>query len=76
MYGGDTTKWPGERVTLYVDNVNFKGQIVPAIRVRTPAAETEKPTGFASENRGTYKLHKPTRTPAPSDDMEEDEVPF
>ncbi len=34
MYGRDYTKWGGKKITLYSDMVDFKGDIVPAIRVK------------------------------------------
>jgi hypothetical protein len=33
-YGTDTDAWIGKEVTLFVDQVDFKGDIVDAIRVR------------------------------------------
>jgi hypothetical protein len=40
MYGRDYTKWGGKKVTLFADMVDFKGDIVPAVRVKVvrPAA--------------------------------------
>jgi hypothetical protein len=34
MYGRDYTKWGGKKVTLFADMVDFKGDIVPAVRVK------------------------------------------
>jgi hypothetical protein len=50
MFGDDTDQWSGESITLYEAMVDFKGQTVPAIRVRI--AQKKKPdvkTKTASE---------------------------
>ena len=42
-HGDDYSTWAGAEVELYPDVTNFKGQIVPCIRVRipVPAASSE-----------------------------------
>ncbi len=37
-YGDDTETWPGREIVLLVREVDFKGKLTPAIRVRVPAA--------------------------------------
>lgn len=40
MYGKDTTKWPGRRVTLYItQDRNTSGELVDCIRVRPMVPE-------------------------------------
>lgn len=34
MFGGETDNWIGQSITLYVEHVDFQGNIVPAIRVK------------------------------------------
>jgi hypothetical protein len=38
-YGDDTTNWPGKPVELFSTQVQFKSEMVDAIRVRIPKAE-------------------------------------
>lgn len=38
VYGEETDDWAGRRIVLFVTQVEFGGQSVPAIRVRIPAA--------------------------------------
>lgn len=34
MHGRDYTKWTGQQITLVVEDVEFKGEYVPSIRVK------------------------------------------
>jgi hypothetical protein len=34
LYGSETTKWKGKRVTLYRSETSFQGKLVPCVRVR------------------------------------------
>jgi len=47
-YGDDTDAWIGKRIQLYATRVEFKGDIVDAIRVQGPksAAATPPPADF------------------------------
>ena len=38
LHGDETDLWTGKSITLYMDQVPFRGEIVPAIRVRTAEA--------------------------------------
>jgi hypothetical protein len=42
MYGKETSNWIGKTITLYSADVEFKGELVPGIRVRTtPGADAD-----------------------------------
>lgn len=41
-YGTDTDGWIGKEITLFVDQVDFKGDIVDAIRIRAKRVEPVK----------------------------------
>ncbi len=50
-YGTDTDGWIGKEIQLFVDQVDFKGEIVDAIRIRTkkPAPVPQRVTGGISD---------------------------
>jgi hypothetical protein len=50
-YGDDTDAWRGKRIQLYAARVEFKGDIVDAIRVQGPKqnAAPPPPSGFDDE---------------------------
>lgn len=41
-YGDDTDDWTGKELYLFVKQVSFQGQMVPAIRVGTPIPQPEE----------------------------------
>lgn len=64
LYGDDTDDWEGKKVTLFATEVQFKQEMVEAIRIRSkPPKAKGKPAPAAV---------------APADDEEEDgpDVPF
>lgn len=65
LYGDDTDNWVGQQVTLFGTEVDFQGDMVPAIRIRSKVPK-KTATGQA--------VPKPTK-PATEDDTE-DVVPF
>lgn len=71
-YGDDTAGWAGKLVTVFQTQSDFKGRLVPALRVRIPPPK--------SGNRQTAQPIDVSRPAPPSgvpvhDDME-DEIPF
>jgi hypothetical protein len=36
MFGEDTNDWTGEKVALYASRVDFKGKLMPTIKLRRP----------------------------------------
>lgn len=58
----DTDDWVGRKITLYVAEVEFRGDVVPAIRVKS------KPPG------GTKK--KREKPPSEATDVDLDDIPF
>lgn len=64
-YGDDTDNWEGKTVILYPAMVEFRGDMVEAIRVRIPKAPTRRQTGAAQHNEAN---------PSPAD--ADDEIPF
>jgi hypothetical protein len=59
-YGTDTDAWIGKEITLFVDQVEFKGDIVDAIRIRA-----KKPAPPARQTGGVSDAA-----------MADDEIPF
>lgn len=62
LYGDDTDGWIGKMITLYYAEVEFKGEMTPAIRVKTRAP---KP-----------KAAKAAVAPEADNDDEDDDIPF
>lgn len=51
-YGTDTDDWIGKEIVLFVDQVDFKGELVDAIRIRTkkpPAPQPRNDGGMDDE---------------------------
>lgn len=42
LYGDDTDEWSGQEIVLFEAMVDFKGETVPAIRVRGPKKPSAK----------------------------------
>lgn len=75
----DTDNWTGKKISLFVMDVEYQGDLMPAIRVRPrPPA----PAGAASQDRGTAtpapaKASPRQPAPPPSDaDLADEDVPF
>lgn len=67
----NTDAWPGVKITLTSELVDFKGDQVPAIRVRAPVGNISVASG------GQY--HSPRSAPAnrlPAEQALNDEIPF
>jgi hypothetical protein len=60
----DTDHWAGKRITILVDQVEFKGQFVPAIRVALPTS-TPAPSSAAASSK-----------PATTDPFADNSIPF
>lgn len=65
MYGSNTDGWVGNEITLYVDQVEFQGDLVDAIRVKV--IKKQAPKVETAPQRMTPQA-------APSD--MDDEIPF
>ena len=63
---GETDEWPGNEVTLFRAMVEFKGDTVPAVRIKAPprrqAPARDRPA--------------PPPTPQHADNYPDDEIPF
>ncbi len=55
LYGNNTDLWVGQRVTLYAEMVDFKGEPTWAIRVKQPPSAQPMPA-----------QHQPAPTPKPA----------
>jgi hypothetical protein len=79
-YGDDTDDWAGRPLILFSATVDFRGDMVEAIRVRIPKPPAAKPKADKIST-GPLKptpaeaIEEDTENPAPADDMS-DEVPF
>lgn len=59
MYGNDTEEWIGQRIGLYVTDVQFGKKMVPAIRVKSRAPKPA-PKSARSSKRAASKTSKRT----------------
>jgi arabinogalactan endo-1,4-beta-galactosidase len=64
MYGDDMDDWKGEQVTLFEAMVSFKGDTVPAIRVKPPSRKAV----------GAKRKQAPAVPDVP--ETTDDEIPF
>lgn len=48
-HGSNTDGWVGKKIQLFVDQVEFSGDIVDAIRVRTPKSLSDDKPAFDDE---------------------------
>ncbi len=62
-YGEETDSWPGKKVVMYMAMVDLRGDMVEAIRLRTPKANYTK--------ANTVAAHHNEANPPP-----DEEVPF
>ena len=61
LYGPETDGWIGKKVTLFPMMVEFKGQSVPAIRVRGPRSQAPATNGpFSQAQRAQAPMNRPT----------------
>lgn len=69
LYGDETNDWKGKRITLWPNHdVQFKGEIVSAIRVRAKAPKPVGPKG--------HRLNQPAAIEAGSASGGDEETPF
>jgi hypothetical protein len=66
-FGDDTAGWPGKIIEIFPTEADFRGRMVPALRVRIPPPAQEKPAV-------TTKPAPPV-VPGPEDELD-DEIPF
>ena len=80
----DTDDWVGHQITIYPTDVEFKGEMVPGIRVRAtlprPAKASAKPATAAAPSRpAAATATRPVRQPvaAPAEEGEDESgIPF
>lgn len=72
LHGPETDHWVGKDVTLYVDMVDFKGDVVEAIRIK--AAPRRAPVDDQRQAAIEERPAAPSRMPAR--DAMDDEIPF
>ena len=65
-YGDDTDALAGKTIVLYRTTAQFKGQTVPALRLRAPIPPTPHPEGVPSLWTGTGTLHRAERRELPA----------
>lgn len=81
---GRTQDWVGKRITIYQTEVDFQGEMKPAIRVRgkLPGHEQSAGVGTAPPKRPAVTQDDPRTTPSMDDDEQRarfelnDEIPF
>jgi hypothetical protein len=71
LYSPETDAWAGRQLVIFEAMVDFKGQTVPALRVRGPQPK-DKPNGNAAQ---TATQHVPLAQSYPPNDMDE-AIPF
>ena len=82
IYGDETEGWRDRELVIFVERVNFKGKMVPGLRVRPPEPrEIERDMRTVSEpvraiGNGTTGRPAPMRVPITSHDAPPDDVPF
>lgn len=81
LLGPDTDDWEGQRISLFVTQVDYKGEQVDAIRVKKKLPrETADPVQPASRPAAQSQAQPASRPPAsvaaPRPDREEDDIPF
>jgi hypothetical protein len=82
-YGDDTEAWTGRLIVVFPTQAEFRGRLVPALRVRIPPPkqQTARPTSRA-EAVNTVTAPPQTRTapaavPEPEEDVNlDDEIPY
>jgi hypothetical protein len=68
-YGEETDSWPGKKVVMYMAMVDLRGDMVEAIRLRTPR---QMPASGLAGSPTKAPAHHNEANPPPFDD----EVPF
>jgi len=74
-FGDDTDGWINQVIALFPTTTDFRGNTVPALRVRIPPPKQ----GAASSSNGAAQAKDPELEPAPAkspDDDMGDEIPF
>lgn len=84
IYGQDTDRWQGQRVTLYPATTDFNGRTVPCIRIKGPsqnnAQSFQAPAQPAPQQTAPVNGGGETPFDAPSNEAQgvdlDDEIPF
>jgi hypothetical protein len=71
LFGDETDDWCGQWIGLYVTEVDFRGDRVPAIRLRAPERRAAPPRGEDDPERPARRRTAPARQA--SAEPEEDE---
>jgi hypothetical protein len=75
----DYTRWPGKKIALIPTEVEFQGDLIPAIRVTSPdgAAPAEDGTdAFSADDDNGSAFADDAREPASGDGIEDSDNPF
>jgi hypothetical protein len=74
-YGDDTAGWAGKLVTVFLTQSDFKGRLVPALRVRIPPPK--QASGNGQPAKTAQDALEVFSRPAPELDADmDDEIPF
>ena len=74
-YGDDTAGWAGKLVTLFQTMSDFKGRLVPALRVRIPPPKSGN--GQTAKPKTAQDALEVFSRPAPEPDADmDDDLPF
>jgi hypothetical protein len=72
LYGDESDDWLGKRITLFVTEVDFAGDSVPALRVRSKPPKDPKAAKPAAKATGPII----PKEPGDDDDLGDDDVPY
>jgi hypothetical protein len=78
-YGDDTTGWTGKLIEVFPTQVDFRGRLVGALRVRIPPPKQAKPAAVLSEVVKPAATTKPAPAILPPEPEEldlDDEIDF
>jgi hypothetical protein len=64
-YGDETDDWIGKTITLYATETEFKGEIVPCIRVKVPKGTPNPPRETVANGEGQQRRPVAARASAP-----------
>jgi hypothetical protein len=64
-YGDDTTGWSGKSIVVFQTQADFRGRLVPALRVRIPSPKQPSTTQEALDDFGAPVRPAPKPEPEP-----------
>jgi hypothetical protein len=76
-YGDDTAGWAGKLVTVFQTQADYRGRLVPALRVRIPPPKQASGNGQPTKPKTAQDALEVFSRPAPEPDADmDDEIPF